>query len=490
MSSIDIIAMSFRNLFKRKLRTFLTILGVVVGTAAIIVMISLGLAVNANFEESLAQMGDIRVLTVRDPGTAGGGGMFVSSGGGGMFVSSGGGGVMIAGGRGGSASPGHGSEQVELDDNAVNAFKQIPNVQAVTPVVQIQMSAVSGRYSHTWMNVRGISLGAMEDFGYRLSEGDFLKGDTNGIVFGSAVGYEFRNPNDRNWWRNVDWDNRTVPIDLMNDRIEMSFETGFGWGNDNPLWQQNQPADTGQRPRPYRLSVNGILEPMGWDTDFSAFMDIEEVLRIRRAQQRYQQNEGQRQPGGSNASPNVFDSVMVMAADVRSVEGVRDEIVAMGFHVDSWFIDVLNNMQEMARSLQIFLGAIGAVSLFVAAIGIANTMVMAIYERTREIGIMKVIGASLKDIKRLFLLEAVLIGLIGGGLGVLISLGISYLLNNAGAMVAGGMMGMGMGGTVSLIPPWLCALALGFSSLIGLVSGYFPARRAMKLSALAAIRTE
>lgn len=478
MSSIDIIAMSFRNLFKRKLRTFLTVLGVVVGTAAIIVMISLGLAVNANFEESLAQMGDIRILTVRDPGTAGGGGMFFTSGGGGV----------VMGGRGGSASPNRGPEQVELDENAVNAFKALPNVHAVTPVVQIQMAAVSGRYSHTWMNIRGISLGAMEAFGYNLSEGEFLKGDTNGIVFGSSVGYEFRNPNDRNWWRNVDWENRTVPIDLMNDRIEMSFETGFGWGNDNPLGQDR--ADTGPRPRPYRLTVNGILEPMGWETDFSAFMDIEEVLRIRRAQQRYQQNEGQRQPGGSSASPNVFDSVMVMASDVRSVEGVRDEIVAMGFHVDSWFIDVLNNMQEMARSLQIFLGAIGAVSLFVAAIGIANTMVMAIYERTREIGIMKVIGASLKDIKRLFLLEAILIGFIGGSLGVVISLLISHLLNNAGTMVAGGMMGMGMGGTVSLIPPWLCALALGFSSLIGLISGYFPARRAMKLSALAAIRTE
>ena len=73
MSSLDIITMSFRNLFKRKMRTFLTILGVVIGTAAIIVMVSLGLAVNANFEESLSQMGDIRMLTVRDPS---GGGRF------------------------------------------------------------------------------------------------------------------------------------------------------------------------------------------------------------------------------------------------------------------------------------------------------------------------------------------------------------------------------------------------------------------------------
>ena len=465
MSVIDIITMSIRNLFKRKLRTFLTVLGVVIGTAAIIVMISLGLAVNASFEEQISQMGDVRVLTVRDPNFWGGG-------------------WVMDGGRGGSASPGRGPEQVELDDNALNAFRRLPNVSAVTPVVEIQMTMASGRYI-SWLQIRGVSLGTMEAFGYELSEGEPLKGDTNGIVFGSEIGYNFYNPNDRNWWRNIDWENRTMNVDLMNDRIEMSFESGFGMGSMMP-----DQGDTGPRPRPYRLSVNGVLEQR-WDLDYVALMDIEEVLNIRRAQQRYQANEGMRMPGTSQAAPNVFDSIMIMCADMNSVEGVRDAIVEMGFHVESWFIDYINSMQEMSQGLQVFLGAIGAVSLFVAAIGIANTMIMAIYERTREIGIMKVIGAAIKDIKRLFLLEAIFIGFIGGGLGVLLSLGISYLLNSTGGTIAGGMMGIGWGGdTLSLIPLWLCLLALGFSSLIGLVSGYFPARRAMNLSALAALRTE
>jgi len=339
------------------------------------------------------------------------------------------------------------------------------------------------------MQIRGVNLGAMEAFGYKLEEGEFLKGDKNGIVFGAEVGFNFRNPNDRNWWRTFDWENRTVPIDLMNDRIEMSFESGFGWGNDS-MGGLGQ-AETGPRPRPYRLHVNGVLAPMDWNTDSYAFMDIDEVLRIRRDQQRYQNNEGVRRPGSGSTASNAFDTVMVMCADINSVEGVRDAIVDMGFHVDSWFIDYIRSMQEMSQGLQVFLGAIGAVSLFVAAIGIANTMIMAIYERTREIGIMKVIGAAIKDIKRLFLLEAMLIGLIGGAFGVLMSLGISYLLNSAGGTIAGGLLGMGWGGSrLSIIPTWLCVVALGFSSLIGLVSGYFPARRAMNLSALAAIRTE
>ncbi|MCL2391764.1 MAG: ABC transporter permease [Oscillospiraceae bacterium] len=479
MSNLDIISMSFRNLFKRKLRTFLTVMGVVIGTAAIIVMISLGIAVNVSFEEMLTQMGDVRMLTVRDP-NAGMGGRF---GGGGSVV-------VIGGSSGGSATSTRTPDIPELDDDAVNTFRRLPNVSAVSPVVDIQIAAVSGRYSNAWMQIRGLDLGAMEAFGYVLAEGDFLQGDTNGIVFGSDVGFNFSNPNDRNWWNNMDWENRTSPVDFMNDRVEISFETGFGWGNNNRPGQDQ--GATGPRPRPIRLHVNGVLAPLRWDTDMFAFMNIDDVLRIRRDQQRYQANEGTRQPGANRNAPNVYDSVMVMASDINSVEAVRDTIVDMGFHVDSWFIDMLRSMQDMSRSLQLFLGAIGGVSLFVAAIGITNTMIMAIYERTREIGIMKVIGAKIRDIKRLFLLEAILIGFIGGVFGVALSLGISYLLNTASGAIAGGMlMGMGGGGSrLSIIPMWLILAALSFSSLIGLVSGYFPARRAMNLSALAAIRTE
>jgi len=471
MSILDIISMSLRNLFKRKLRTFLTVLGVMIGTSAIIVMISLGLAINENVLDQLSSWGDVRVLTVRDPNA--------NSWGGGM--------VYISGGSGSSSSSGRASEPPSLDDKAVASFKQIKNVVAASPIVQIYMTAVSGRYVG-WLNIKGIEPEAMEEFGYKLSEGEYLKGDNYGIVFGSEVGYDFRNPNDRNWWRNYDWENRTMAVDLMKDRFEMSYEDGFGYNQGNLMNQGN--TDSRPKPKPYRLNVNGVLEPQGYETDYYVFMDINEVIKIRRDQQRYQQNEGYRRPSSGSTASNAFDYVMVMCSDIDSVESIRDEIVSMGFYVDSWFIDYIKSMQEISRSLQLFLGAIGAVSLFVAAIGIANTMIMAIYERTKEIGIMKVIGAAIKDIKRLFLLEAMLIGFIGGAIGIGISLGISYLLNTFGGAIAGGMLGMGMGGKLSVIPLWLCGVALGFAALIGLVSGYFPARRAMNLSALAAIRTE
>jgi ABC-type antimicrobial peptide transport system permease subunit len=122
-------------------------------------------------------------------------------------------------------------------------------------------------------------------------------------------------------------------------------------------------------------------------------------------------------------------------------------------------------------------------------------MIMAVYERTREIGIMKVIGAAIWDVRRLFLLESAMIGFFGGLFGVGLSLAGSYLMNNFDVpFLQPPPMPEWMGVTEvinpSLVTPWLCGVALLFAGVIGLVSGYFPARRATKLSALAAIRSE
>ena len=127
------------------------------------------------------------------------------------------------------------------------------------------------------------------------------------------------------------------------------------------------------------------------------------------------------------------------------------------------------------------LGGIGAVSLIVAAIGITNTMMMSIYERTKEIGVMKVIGCDMRDIRSLFLLEAGFIGLIGGLAGIAFSFLISLVINRIVA-------GMGMEMTLSYIPAWLAASSVVFAVFVGMASGFFPALRAMRLSPLAAIR--
>ena len=168
-------------------------------------------------------------------------------------------------------------------------------------------------------------------------------------------------------------------------------------------------------------------------------------------------------------------------SDLNKVQEVQQQIKDMGYQASS-LTDQLNTMKETTKMLRIVLGAIGAVSLIVAAIGITNTMVMAIYERTREIGIMKVIGASLRDIKLLFLTEAAFIGFAGGVLGIITSFLMSLIVNLVATKQASEM--------TSSIPVWLYLSAVAFATVIGVLSGYLPAKRAMKLSALTAIKTE
>lgn len=113
-------------------------------------------------------------------------------------------------------------------------------------------------------------------------------------------------------------------------------------------------------------------------------------------------------------------------------------------------------------------------------------MMMAIYERTKEIGVMKVIGCSLKNIRQLFLLEAAFIGFLGGVAGNILSLIISGVIN---ILIPGENL-WGTEGNISFIPVWLIMVSIGFAVLVGMAAGYFPAVRAMKLSPLAAIRNE
>ena len=180
-----------------------------------------------------------------------------------------------------------------------------------------------------------------------------------------------------------------------------------------------------------------------------------------------------------------YTSGKVKAAELNHVNEVADVIRNMGYKVEA-NAEYLDSMKSQFAIVQAVLGGIGAVSLLVAAIGIANTMMMSIYERTKEIGVIKVLGCSLKNIKQMFLIEAAFIGLLGGIVGNMVSFAMSGAIN----MVTAQSSALGVEGNISYIPVWLVLISLGFAMLVGMVAGYFPALRAMRLSPLAAIRSE
>ncbi|MEG2144611.1 MAG: FtsX-like permease family protein, partial [Oscillospiraceae bacterium] len=188
-----------------------------------------------------------------------------------------------------------------------------------------------------------------------------------------------------------------------------------------------------------------------------------------------------------------YDQAKVKVTDIQYVAEVEQAIKDMGFETNS-MESIRKPMEENVNKQQMFLGVIAGVSLFVAALGIANTMLMSIYERTREIGIMKVVGCYVKDIRTIFLMEAGCIGFMGGVAGIILSYIISFLMNYFGFSTGmGGTVYPGQqqaAGAVSIIPPWLVLGALAFSTVIGVVSGYYPANRAVKISALTAIKQE
>ena len=195
-----------------------------------------------------------------------------------------------------------------------------------------------------------------------------------------------------------------------------------------------------------------------------------------------------------------YSEIYVKAETIDDVVSVEEEIKNAGYNTYS-MQSVREELAKQARQIELMLGGLGAISLLVAAIGITNTMTMSVSERTKEIGIMKALGCYVKDIRLLFLMEAGSIGLIGGVLGLLFSFLVSIGINlySFGALGGGGITGEALlqamfGGEgvarISVITPGLVLFALVFSLFVGVFSGYHPANKAVKVSALEAIRNE
>lgn len=183
-----------------------------------------------------------------------------------------------------------------------------------------------------------------------------------------------------------------------------------------------------------------------------------------------------------------YDMLIVRAVDKLDVPVVLETAERMELEAQS-LGTILELANRVLAIMQALLGSVGGLALLVATLGVANTMMMAIYERTREIGVLKALGATSREVRRMFTADAVLLGIIGGIVGVILGTLLGRLVDWIGHLYleSEGVIGIGQ---MSIVPPWLAIGALVFAGLIGVLGGLYPAARAARLDPVAALKHE
>ncbi|WP_196592670.1 ABC transporter permease [Pectinatus sottacetonis] len=399
------ITIALTALFSNKLRSILTMLGIIIGVAAVIAMVSIGMGVRKNVQDSIASLGSNMIIVQAGAPRVNG--------------------VRQAAGSG---------ENLKLDDsNAIR--KKIKNIDYVAPTVQNSYQIVYGRQNWN-TTVYGITPEYMSIRSLTVASGSFISN------------------NDMNTRSRVAVIGATVAANLF--------------GSDNPVGKNIRIHND-----PYKII--GVLTSKG-QSSMGQDQDDCVLIPITTAMERLMALKSIRtiniQVSSADKIDQVQNEIEVLLRQRHRITNPDND----DFQVRN-LTSIMETMTKTTTMITLLLGSIAAISLIVGGIGIMNIMMVSVTERTREIGIRKALGATFHNIMMQFLIESIVVSVIGGLIGIVLGCTISLAIAKFG----------GFNTVITMLPIILSFL---FSVGIGLFFGIYPARKAAKLDPIEALRYE
>jgi putative ABC transport system permease protein len=488
MTFMDTLKLALSNLGQAKLRTFLTVTGVSIGIAALSCMLSFGVGLEDQLVSRFASSGMFDSIVVTNMPTIQRG--------------------LGRGRRGAPAGRANGRETAagrqdappepspeptpepprpRLDDEAIEKIAALPNVKSVHPDLRVPLQVTYKNFEELQV-AAGVSMSSATDGAFQtFVAGGFFASESDDACM---LSLEFA---------------RRVTTDDPKTLIGQALTLSYAMSPDKPASPPSAAAPVDPVPSPAaslpgllgsaaslqikRIDVPcrivGIVERetapgmLGGGAVWPLMIPLAKARAIDAVQVMSAQSL-LRSPG-----PRGYNSVSVKVTGPQHTQDVQARIKTLGYSAFS-LNDLLQGAKRAFLLLDIFLALVGSIALVVSSLGIINTMVMSILERTREIGIMKAIGGSDGNIRRIFLIEASAIGLIGGVGGIVIGWVVGRIINFAANWYVESQGGTA--GDVFSMPFWLISGAIAFSVFVSLIAGSFPARRAARLDPIQALR--
>lgn len=446
--------MALRNLSRRKSRTILTVLSVVIGATSIILMLAFASGISNSQKEMIESFGGLTSINIVNNSE---------------------------------------KEGMDIKDTDIKKLKKVKGVRAVVPSKEFWGEV---RVDNGDDYILNTSFEVVPDDVFRILTSDMFEwgknispSDKEAVVLGQNADVQKIERMPDGGWSSMpmegDFDYSSHEYFLRLGYKDES-DDGVHFGNQDSNQEANdKPTFVDVKVKPVgKLNSKAILK--GWssyvnESFYKNLKKEDNKLQSPQLDMNYDEN-GQAIVEKSDKIK--YTNLRVIVDDVDNLEKIEKDIRKLGYNTQSE-AGSADEIKKQTMQVTLILGGIGSVAFIVSAIGIINTMLMSIYERQKEIGVMKVIGASINDIRGMFLIESGFIGFFGGIIGLLISLGVGKIINK---LLAGGGM-FGGSGNVIAISFGLAIVGVGFSSLVGVLAGYIPARRATKLSAIEALRS-